>query len=156
MRSSKSAVNRAAAWRRRSWYKPARSNNPAVGRTDVKGMNTSGNVGVDRGARGVGIEPYRVHTVETVLNVDVFRRCEIDGSKVQLHVIRPRTQHHFASRSPFRSSHSDLFHEDRGFAMPTRQRLEVQHGEALHRSDPELAVGCDRHVRLARAALPGV
>ena len=80
---------------------------------------------------------------------------EIHRCKVQVHVGLARFQHQFASRIPLCFPNLDLFHKDRGFAIPPELPAQVQHGQPFQGSDPELVVGGDRDVGLARGALPG-
>src|SRR5258707_8406297 len=51
------------------------------------------------------------------------------------------------------SSNGDVFKENSGLSTVEGQALQVEHGQALYGSDPELAVGGQSHIGGASAAL---
>src|SRR6201995_999323 len=72
---------------------------------------------------------------------------------MKLDVMRARRQHKFMAGGLPGSSHRDIFDENNGLSSLKGQVGQVQHGQSLHGSDPELAVGSEGHVGSADAAL---
>jgi hypothetical protein len=85
-----------------------------------------------------------------------FRRRQIHGGKVQVHVGLPRFQYQFGARVPSCFINLDVFHKDRGLVTFLELSSQIQHGQPLECSHPELAVRSDGDIGLARGALPGV
>src|SRR5262245_41408637 len=121
---------------------------PVVG-NDLERVATWRELGIVGGPAGTRVDPVTIETGELVLELDLLGAAEIQAGILDLQVLLPRFYPGDVVERPCRAVDRDLLDDHRRWH--TRHRLGIEHGDALDRREPQLAVRSAPPGRLSAA-----